>query len=271
MALNFKKMASALKDFAAQSITALKNFTMSDNKDSKDGIPSSPSKLPPLQARKAACTHTSVTRLYGLYPCSHCGKTSEFGWVYRCTQDYDGQLPPWEGGPIPSFEEPPPENHAGDSAMARTDATASPSHIEDGGEKVPEKPNEGLKEEPEEPALRLKPWMEKAIAEGHYTEEQAVTLRRQRQEVLERIKESEASFHYHRTTNKRLSGQAARRMSHRNTSINGFGITVPVVQQESEVDPAPGSAIALKMFPDCAYKSCQSCRYVHILLCRDPV
>lgn len=46
--------------------------------------------------RQAACTHLNVTRLFGAFDsqkCQMCGRQSSFGWLYRCTQDYDSFLP----------------------------------------------------------------------------------------------------------------------------------------------------------------------------------
>ena len=243
-------MNSALKELATSSIGAIKNFAMPDNDgDSKMAVPPSPAKLPPLQQRKAACTHVNVTRLYGYFTCSHCGKFSDFGWVYRCTQDYHGQLPPWEGGSLPNIMEPSPESTGVDGAMSSMEFDSS-DHIENAKEVVTGNPR-----------TALKPWVEKAIAEGHYTSEQIELIKNQRQQVEDKIKEAETSFQHHQMANKkRLSSGAARRFSHRNTSITGAGITFPTLEVAAG-DPVPPS-VTLKVFPDCAYRSCQSCRYV---------
>ena len=243
-------MASILKEFATNSIEAIRNITIMDNGESRNNVPPSPPRLPPLQARKAACTHVKVSRIYGPdHLCSHCGKPSEFGWVYRCTQDYGGQLPPWEGGPVGNLKEPPPESTSGDGAASSMEALTSASRVQNVQDNPPA----------EEPEIKLKPWMEKAIAEGHYTPEEVQVLKDQRKKVLEKIKESEEAFKHHQTvSNRRLSGGAARRFSHRNTVITGLGIAFPAVQPAEE-DQVPAS-VTLKMFPDCSYKSCQSCR-----------
>ncbi|ERF71944.1 hypothetical protein EPUS_06503 [Endocarpon pusillum Z07020] len=52
--------------------------------------------MPTLEQRQAACTHLNVTRLFDPLEsnkCQMCGRTSSFGWLYRCTQDYDSFLP----------------------------------------------------------------------------------------------------------------------------------------------------------------------------------
>ncbi|KAL8765800.1 MAG: hypothetical protein Q9194_006462 [Teloschistes cf. exilis] len=49
--------------------------------------------LPPLQTRRAACTHLTMERLYGQFTCAVCRRPSSWGWVYCCTQDdkFDGE------------------------------------------------------------------------------------------------------------------------------------------------------------------------------------
>ena len=241
-------MTTTLKDLALQSLGALKNFAMAENKDSKTGIPPSPPRFPPLNARKAACTHINVTRLYGYFPCSHCGKTSDFGWVYRCTQDYNGQLPIWEGGLIPSVTEPATGTTVGDGAISSIEALTATGRVKHTDEKD------------SNPTVALKPWMERGIAEGHYTAEQIDLVKKQRQLVQDKIKEAEIAFQKHQSAKKRLSKEAARRHSHRNTFINGFGITIPEFPLDGEEESAQHPAVPLKVFPDCSYKSCQHCR-----------
>jgi hypothetical protein len=52
--------------------------------------------MPTADQRQAACTHLNVTRLFDpldSYKCQMCGRSSSFGWLYRCTQDYSSFLP----------------------------------------------------------------------------------------------------------------------------------------------------------------------------------
>ncbi|KAI1619972.1 hypothetical protein EDD37DRAFT_654080 [Exophiala viscosa] len=47
-------------------------------------------------ARRTACTHMTMTRLFdpiGSFKCSICSKHPSIGWLYRCTQDSDSFLP----------------------------------------------------------------------------------------------------------------------------------------------------------------------------------
>ena len=151
---------------------------------------------------------------------------------------------------MPNMKESSSESARIDGVVSAMEAlTSSAPHAENVNDTPP----------PEEPEVKLKPWMEKAVAEGHYTPEEVQALRYQRKQVLEKIKESEEAFkHHHTVSNKRLSGASARRFSHRNTVITGLGIAFPSIQP-AEDDQVPPS-VTLKMFPDCSYKACQSCR-----------
>lgn len=55
--------------------------------DPSGSSPLTPLKLPPIQTRRAACTHLTMGRLNGPYECMICHKPSKLGWVYSCTQD----------------------------------------------------------------------------------------------------------------------------------------------------------------------------------------
>lgn len=55
----------------------------------------SPSR-PPTRDRAPSCTHLQLTRLFdgfGCDRCSICHRRPQLGWLYRCTQDFDGFLP----------------------------------------------------------------------------------------------------------------------------------------------------------------------------------
>ena len=63
-----------------------------ESPDLVSASPSIPLKLPPIQARRAACTHLTMIRLNGTQECMICHRPSDLGWVYSCTQD-DEQCP----------------------------------------------------------------------------------------------------------------------------------------------------------------------------------
>ncbi len=71
----------------------LRNMIMQDTQASEepsapsDGSSTIPLKLPPIQTRRAACTHLTMVLLYGKHECMICHRPSDLGWVYSCTQD----------------------------------------------------------------------------------------------------------------------------------------------------------------------------------------
>lgn len=55
----------------------------------------SPSR-PPTRDRAPNCTHLQLTRLFDVFGCNQCSichRRPQLGWLYRCTQDFDGFLP----------------------------------------------------------------------------------------------------------------------------------------------------------------------------------
>lgn len=114
--------------------------------------PSNPPPLPArststLQSRQAACTHVTMTRVYdndGHNVCQICLRHPKTGWLYRCTQDYDGKLP----NP--------------DSSLKSSSSN-------------------GQIRQSEDPILdSLSPWVQKAIEDGHYTDKQIKILKDQK-------------------------------------------------------------------------------------------
>ena len=58
-------------------------------------LATSPS-MPSTRERALSCTHLQLTRLfdnYGCEQCSICHRRPQLGWLYRCTQDFNGFLP----------------------------------------------------------------------------------------------------------------------------------------------------------------------------------
>ena len=226
----------------------------------KDIIMQSPSLLPPkpplTPTRRAACTHMTLKRLYGSYKCTHCNKQSSFGWVYRCTQDCDAEILNYQDELEPSLESllrmiPDDDDHG--SAEAKT---------------LPVK---------HEPEVKLAPWMEKAIVDGHYTPVQVNILRAQRQKVKDCIAEAE----YDLKQSRRPS--LAESMSNWLTPLPPI-LTLPE-SAGSKTDEASDNTSTLqspfkrtlsrvsvsgsskrtsfrrsKIIPDCTYKTCQICR-----------
>ena len=196
--------------------------------------PLSPPRLPPLQ-RKAACTHITLTRLYGSHRCCHCGRIPRCGWVYRCTQDYGGTLPSWEARSV-SYD---------------------PSQKYDEGERLMSRNDSGIGEEQAGQALRnddaeLKSWIIEAANEGLYTDEQLKLLKAQRRRVADSIREAELSFHLDQAVGRRALAEVTSN-SAPNLGSFAFG-------KSRGHDTSTKSTVSLKMFPDCMYKACSCCR-----------
>ena len=188
----------------------------------------------PIQARRAACTHVHMTRLYGPFKCAHCGLIPSCRWVYRCTKDYGGQLPPWEdqGAPRTSVLE---DNKDPGATNTGEGSRAELENVEAGED------------------VKLKPWMEKAISGGHYSPEQVEILKSQKRRVKDAIRDSELSFHLNQMVTRRsllISDSVA---------ANGQDSVADGPTGESD-DPPVEPVMSLKMFPDCTYRACSTCR-----------
>jgi hypothetical protein len=120
--------------------------------------------------RQPLCTHTTTERLYGRR-CGACGRIPPLGWVFKCTQDCGRR---------------PPATEVSRSALPEAGSTEQ-TEIEAPWRNVEHEPDchaDGLDGNGD---IRLKPWMEKAIAQGHYTASQIDVLRDQRRGVLRTI------------------------------------------------------------------------------------
>ena len=127
---------------------------------------------------QAACTHLTVTRLFGLVRCQVCAKIPRIGWVYACTQDHEQEL-----CHVVTFL----------AANCLPDASAYEIHMRLSEAGLPpceahhlEQPlSEGMA------AYDLAPWISKAVDDGHYTAEQVETIKAQKRGVREMIAKAE--------------------------------------------------------------------------------
>ena len=208
--------------------------------------PSHRASLPLLQ-RRAACTHTTLSRLYGAYRCSHCGRVPRCGWVYRCTQDYEGKLPSWEARVTTAsgLKEP---------CTAGTDGQKHKLKLVRGDSGSPDRsPEESENEAETENAPELKPWMNVAIARGAYTDEQVELLRAQRQRVLDAIQEAELARQVdHSDTDRRALLEVASNSAPNLRLLKG--------RKKRGSSGSMRSNVPLKTFPDCQYRTCSTCR-----------
>ncbi|GBF62340.1 hypothetical protein TMEN_4878 [Trichophyton mentagrophytes] len=104
---------------------------------------------------RAECTHVCASRVLDTersFCCVRCGFSKKVRWVYVCTEDEDRAL--------------------------------SDGFIRGLAETGSDLPSEAQQQQ-QEFELPLNDWMSKAIADGHYTEEEVATLKQQRAAVLE--------------------------------------------------------------------------------------
>lgn len=111
----------------------------------------------------------------------------------------------------------------------------------------------------------LAPWIQDAVAKGHYTEEQVEKMVAQRQKVLDTVSASEAHFLKTQPTGKRMSSRKSRAVS---TSIEANAhLPFPVITEvASSTTDTPWQSIDRiagtrpRIFPLCRYRACQLCR-----------
>ncbi|KAG6986527.1 hypothetical protein G7Y79_00079g100450 [Physcia stellaris] len=198
---------------------------------SPQSSPTSPTKVPPGQQRRMACTHLTMKRQYGEYRCMICRRVPDIGWIYICTQDEaemtneEEELDIWNDGAA----------EADSHWLEKTESGA-------------------LKPHPR-PVTQLSAWIEKAIADGHYTPEQVVILREQKQDVNDKIA---AAMQHFRDTEAQAAAQSQ-------PSVDATAhLPFPVINQVSNAqnddilpsNPAPTA----RLFPYCEHRACHNCR-----------
>ena len=206
---------------------------MARNAITTQNPPITPPKVTPAQQRRMACTHLTMKRLYGDYKCMLCRRVPEIGWVYVCTQDEEEAIMNEQGR----------DDWNGD--VANSDGYRLGQANADG-------PTE---QEPPRSATPLSPWIEKAIAEGHYTPEEETILRLQKQNVNNKIAESIRNFN---------DAEAASSTNRSPSLDTNSYLPFPVINQVAD---SPNDEIlptnlkpAARIFPYCEYRACQACR-----------
>ncbi|KAL8765167.1 MAG: hypothetical protein Q9209_007666 [Squamulea sp. 1 TL-2023] len=111
----------------------------------------------------------------------------------------------------------------------------------------------------------LTPWIQEAIAQGHYTAEQIEKMVAQRQKVIDTITASEAHFKKTQSASNRTS---VRRSTPTSTSVDpNPHLPIPTINEVAEsssnkprqsVDQS--SVAKTRIFPYCRYRACQICR-----------
>ena len=221
----------------------------------------SKARVPSVATRRAACTHLTMERLYGDYTCNICLRYPSLGWVYCCTQD---ELLESQGTPdsISEISSPPHQqvNGSGSEANGVNDLSMPPAAVTEplslGGEDI------------RMPTAQLSPWIEKAIKDGHYTPEQVVKLRAQKQHVVDTARAAIHQFEQSQTTDTNSSPRTSTTLQPVDTSSH---LPFPIIhgaQQPSATDlPTANLTLArqskTRMFPFCKFCACHLCRPTH--------
>ena len=207
-------------------------------------------KVPSFATRRAACTHLTMERLYGESTCSICLRVSRLGWVYICTQD---DLPESQitAGSVSEIS-PPPHQHV-NGMGEKANGVSDPSVQAPVADEDPRFAWEDMLI----PTSLLNPWVERAIKDGHYTPEQVVKLRAQKQNVVDTARAAIHQFEQIQTNNTYSPPQTP-------TTLQPLDSN-PVINEEPSTNlPTANVALAqqakARMFPFCTFRACQHCR-----------
>ena len=195
-----------------------------------------------------------MDRLYGIFRCNICNRPSELGWVYVCTQD--DKKPEGAGkNPLcsPSASETQTINLGG-----------MEKDIKYGGHQ-PEHTEPAL-DEPSfvMPTAELSPWIEKAIAEGHYTPAMIDILRAQKQHVVDVAKAAVADF----DDSQGISSTSTQTSTSSESEDSNMELPAPLIKDGQNpptsslpsANNGPFAEPKLTMFPHCKFLACQVCR-----------
>ncbi|KAL6721655.1 hypothetical protein ACLMJK_000759 [Lecanora helva] len=196
-------------------------------------------RIPSLATRRAACTHVTMVRKYGDFRCDVCNQTSELGWVYSCSQD-EHHAEAMEG--VEQQHEEFANHEQG------TEINTHAHHDEN----INDKDHHFVVPSPE-----LSPSVQKAIKEGHYTPEQVVILRAQKQNLVNFAKDAIERFE----GSQRIASESVD-VSQGLPSQSANDVEDTSVIESAKSIPAPAVA-KLKMFPQCEFQACQCCRPIY--------
>jgi hypothetical protein len=198
-----------------------------------------------VEQRRAACTHLNVTRLFdelGCQKCEMCGRTSSFGWLYRCTQDSNSFLP---------------------------DSDFSPAKVESLDARLSE----------QLVTAQLSQDVLRGIQDGHYNSQQIRLLQAQKLRVKETIAMQEDALENHSqsylASNSPSSPHAILDNSvmiargtpeaseHQNANASGQAVKNPTLDQNEahSVMPCASKVTYVEpLVPNCHFRCCQACR-----------
>ena len=205
---------------------------------SPQSSPNSPTKIPPNQQRRMACTHLTMKREYGDYRCMICRRIPNIGWIYKCTQD-EAEMNNGEQDLEGANKDGPTK--LGSYRLAKADA-------------------DGMSKAETRSVTQLSPWVEKAILEGHYTHEQELILRKQKQNVNDKI----AAAMQHFTENEaEVTASSQQLQQSPSVDANSY-LPFPVINQVNDPlntnSPLSDLIPTARVFPYCEHRACHSCR-----------
>ena len=201
-----------------------------------------------INARRAACTHIFMERLYGFYPCSICQMPSPMKWVYCCVQD-EMNMSPEEDLPINGVND-----RTGETVHHQPPVNSTTTQ-----ETTCQRPTQNGAREPTIP-VPLSPWIEKAILQGHYTQSQVSMMRTQRQQVINAVAAAERHVMEHPEHS--ADPPILRVLSSQNDSsiLDPDASTDKIIEQQRRQDRIIEPPKKPRMFPRCHFHACQTCR-----------
>lgn len=221
----YEVMLDAVKHYTTMARSAIKT---------PQSLSNSPAKIPPGQQRRVACTHLTMKRQYGGYRCMVCRRIPEIGWVYMCSQD--------EAEMIEDEQ---------DRGIWDDGGTDLKDHWLERGEL-------GATTKPEPPSVtQLSPWIEKAILDGHYTPEQELLLRLQKQNVNEKI--AAATQQFYATETETAASLKQSPSVEANSCLPSALTNQDSGTPQDEILPSGPKPVA-RIFPYCEHRACHNCR-----------
>ena len=290
----FRKLWGSIRPFTDQVktiIMQMSKFSLEPVSADAPCVGPDPSqyKLPSMATRRTGCTHITMERLYGGFICSLCRMPSQLGYMYCCSQDH-GQ--PFSVGAQMRIADPgtyfdifgtgSSHNNAGlvqhethGDLHLKDEMVIHQQHMEEQTDRI------------KMPSPKLALWIEKAIADGHYTPEQIAILRAQKQHLADTAKsvteryEQELAEQIKKVTTQPVPPTTSQ-MPESHTLDTNPHLPYPVIQdavkpqsQPSGASPpqtapthlisSPVNAVQIlqqnkRLFPYCNYLICQICR-----------
>lgn len=201
-----------------------------------------------LHARRAACTHIVMERIYGLHSCSICQMPSPMKWVYCCVQD-EAETSSAEELHINIVND-----HAGERIHRQPRSRPSTTQ-----ETTCQLPRQDDAREPAIP-IPLSPWIEKAILQGHYTLPQVSMMRAQRHTAMDAVATAERHVMEHPEHSADAPTLPVSSSRIGASILDPDALTEEALEQRRRQDRTSEPREKPRMFPRCHFHACQTCR-----------